>query len=175
MLYGILLTCFVAFIFTTVLFSFYPLRYKTEINTAAKLYNVNNALIASVINAESGYRPNVVSKKGAIGLMQILPTTAEWVAGKINMEFTEDTLKDPSSNILIGAYYLRYLLNKFGDTKTALIAYNAGEGNVQGWLGVKEYSANGNEGVILTKCPYPATNKYVEKVLNGTKFYKHRF
>ena len=174
-LYGALLMGFVALIYTTVLFSFYPLKYKTEIRTIAEFYDVNSALIASVINAESGYHPNAVSNKGAVGLMQVIPSTAEWVASKIGIDFSIDALKHPRTNILIGTYYLKYLLDKFRDTKTALIAYNAGEGNVQNWLGNTAYLAKDSENAVLKSCPFPGTNKYVEKVLNGIKFYKHRF
>ena len=159
-LYGLALVGVVAAVYFSVLFSVFPLKYKAEIESASKLYGVDSALIASVINAESGYKANAVSSKGAVGLMQVMPATAEWVAKKMKIELYD--LKDPKTNILIGTYYLKYLLDKFGDTKTALMAYNAGEGKVQGWLNEKK------------ACPYPETNKYVEKVLNGRKFYSIR-
>ena len=176
----------VAAVFTVMLYSFYPLKYKTEIKSAGSLFDVEASLIASVINAESGYHSNAVSGKGAVGLMQIMPDTAAWVASKLAGlsdipapldadTLDADSLKNPEINILIGAYYLKYLLNKFEDKKTALIAYNAGEGNVQTWLSEKEYATAGDDRVVLFTCPYPETNRYVEKVLNGQKFYKHRF
>ena len=145
----------------------YPLHYKNEILFASKLYDVDAVLIASIINAESSFDANAVSNKGAVGLMQIMPSTAEWIAGKIGIEFTPEILKHPKTNILIGTFYIRYLLDKFGDIKTALMAYNAGQGKVQQWLDM-------NNATRLTTTPYPETNRYVEKVLNGKRWYRHR-
>jgi len=167
-LYICLALSLVAIVFVTVLFTMFPLKHKNYITEAATLYNVDPVLIASVINAESSFRKDAVSQKGAVGLMQVMPATGEWVAKQLKIDFTEETLKDPHTNILIGTYYLNYLLEKFKDLKTALIAYNAGEGKVATWLT--------DAGVTtLTTCPYPVTNKYVEKVLNGMNFYKIRF
>ena len=145
-----------------------------EIKQAADLYKVDEVLIASVINAESGYKPNAISNKGAVGLMQIMPSTAEWVGEKLDIAINEEILKNPKTNIFIGTYYLKYLLDKFGDMKTALIAYNAGEGNVISWLNDNKYSAMINNRTVLTSCPFKTTNRYVEKVLNGLNFYKLR-
>jgi len=157
----------IAIVFTAVLLTVHPLKYKEYISEASALYGVDRVLIASVINAESSFRPNAVSNKGAVGLMQIMPATGEWVAKKMNIGFDDETLFDPRTNILIGTFYLNYLLGKFKDIQTALIAYNAGEGKVQAWL-----AEAGTP--VLTSCPYPVTNKYVKKVLNGMRFYKIR-
>ena len=166
----ILTACLVviATVFTATLLAIYPLKYKKHISETAELYNVDQSLIASVINAESSFRPDSVSNKGAIGLMQIMPATGEWVAKKMQIEFTNETLTDPHTNVLIGTFYLNYLLNKFKDERTALIAYNAGEGKVTKWLADSESST-------LTTSPYPVTNKYVDKVINGKRFYRFRF
>jgi soluble lytic murein transglycosylase len=157
----------IVIVFTATLFTVYPLKYKKYIIEAADLYNVDRVLIASVINAESSFRKDAISNKGAVGLMQIMPTTGEWVAGKIGIEFTAETLTDPRTNILIGTFYLNYLITKFGDTRTALIAYNAGEGKVRTWLA--EQGA-----LTLTTCPYPVTNRYADKVSHGMRFYRIR-
>jgi len=154
-------------LFTVALFAMYPLKYKDHITEASELYNVDKVLIASVINAESSFKPNAVSNKGAIGLMQVMPSTGEWVAKKMSVEWGDEILYDPRTNILIGTYYLNYLLNKFNDVTTALIAYNAGEGKVAVWL-------SENDTTTLTSCPYPVTNRYVKKVMNGLDFYKVR-
>jgi len=158
----------IAIVLTAVLLTAYPLKYKKHINAAADLYDVDPVLIASVINAESSFRRGAVSNKGAVGLMQIMPATGQWCAKKMNIEFNEETLQDPRTNILIGTFYLSYLQEKFRDERTALMAYNAGEGKVTAWL------AKIDQPALLT-CPYPETNKYVDEVLNGLKFYKLRF
>lgn len=165
----------IAIVFTTVIFTLYPLKYKKHIDIAANTYNVDPVLIASVINAESGFRRNAISSKGAVGLMQVMPPTAEWIAEKINIDIDSKTLEDPHTNILIGTYYLNYLLDKFNDLRTALIAYNAGEGKVVTWLTDGRYSTEANGHSVLTSCPYPSTNRYVEKILNSVNIYKLRF
>jgi len=148
------------------LFAFYPIKYKTEIREAAALYSVDKVLVAGIINAESGFKKDAVSAKGAVGLMQIMPPTADYIAAQTGWGEGFD-LRDPRTNIMFGTYYLRYLLDKFGDTKTALIAYNAGEGNVTRWLADARVA-------VLTTSPYKETNAYVDKVLNSRSFYRFR-
>lgn len=139
----------------------YPLKYETEIQAAASKYDVSPALIASVINAESSFNKDKISKKGAVGLMQVLPSTANYVTQE-NMN-----LFNAGENIDVGTRYLSYLIKKFDDIDTALFAYNAGEGNVARWLD--------EQGVTkLTNCPFPETNSYVAKVKKGVNFYHSR-
>lgn len=147
---------------------FYPLRYKGEIVTNATVNAVPPELVAAIINAESGFVADRVSAAGAVGLMQILPTTANYTAQKFNMSPAVPNLFDPAENIAVGTKYLRYLIDKFGDTPTALFAYNAGEGNVALWLAQQETDT-------LTECPFPETNAYVSKILKSVKYYKFRF
>jgi len=153
----------IAIAFSSVVFFAFPLKYKSEIRAASARHDVDPVLVASIIRAESGFKPKAVSPKGAVGLMQIMPATADFIAAM--MEKETYNLYDPGDNIDMGVFYLRYLLDKFGDQRTALMAYNAGEGNVNRWLG-------GN--VRLVTCPFPETNAYVERVLNGKSYYKYR-
>jgi soluble lytic murein transglycosylase len=145
----------------------FPLRYKSEIIENANQNNIAPELLAAIINAESGFVPNKISNKGAVGLMQILPTTANYTVQKFGISAAPD-LFDPAENIAVGTRYLKYLLDKFGDTTTALFAYNAGEGNVAKWLAEKQTDT-------LTECPFPETNAYAKKILRSVKFYKFRF
>ena len=145
---------------------FYSTEYKKEVTAASNRFGTDKILIFSVINAESGFDKNTVSKKGAIGLMQIMPETAVFIAGKLGVK-TYD-LFDPETNILFGSYYLKYLLSRFGDTITAVAAYNAGEGNVAKWLKIKEYSA---DGMTLKSVPYSETSAYIEKIKKSLKKY----
>ena len=146
------------------LFNPYPLKYKDEIIAAAGEYNINPAVVAALINAESGFDKNAVSRQGAVGLMQIMPSTAKWCAQKLGIEYSENDLFDPEYNIKIGAYYLSYLLQKFGSEKLALCAYNAGEGNVIKWL-------NENRKDI----PFSETRGYVPRVLFNKRVYFSKF
>ena len=126
-------------------------RYHSHIVAAARIYQLEPALLHAVISAESGYDPLARSAKGARGLMQLMPDTAR--------RYGVDDPLDPEQNIYGGAAYLRDLLTLYGkDMKLALAAYNAGEGSVI------EY---GNR-----IPPYRETTQYVPKVLSYYKRYK---
>lgn len=149
----------------------YPLKFENEISLAAREFGVEEKLIASIINAESSFNENAVSKKGAVGLMQVLPSTASWVSltnSNFEKEVEENELFSPLTNIRIGACYIKYLLEKFGDLNVALCAYNAGEGTVSKWLENKDISPNGK---TLSAVPYLETKNYVEKVEKNLKIY----
>jgi soluble lytic murein transglycosylase-like protein len=126
-------------------------RYASHIDAAADVSNVPAALIEAVITAESAFNPLAISRTGAVGLMQLMPATAA--------RFGVTDRTDPEQNILGGAKYLDFLLNKFKkNKKLAIAAYNAGEGNV------KKY---GNK-----IPPFKETRKYVPKVLSYYKKYR---
>lgn len=150
----------------------YPMKYSQEIISYAEIYNVDSALVASVINTESNFDEKAKSKKGAIGLMQIMPSTAEWVAGKIGLEYNEENLYNGNYNIEIGTFYLSYLNSYFNDEKLALCAYNAGIGNVKSWLANEEYSTDGKS---LAKIPYNETKNYLIKVYKNYHYYKNKY
>ena len=73
---------------------FYPMKYSEEISAVSEKYGVNGAIVASVANVESGFNEKAVSNKGAIGIMQLIPSTAKWLAGKIEIEYDEEKLKE---------------------------------------------------------------------------------
>jgi soluble lytic murein transglycosylase len=100
----------------------------------ARNYNLDPALLAAVIYQESKFKADARSSSGAIGLMQLLPSTAEGIALHTGgSRFEVDDLYDPEINVRYGAWYLRHLLQKYGDERTALAAYNAGQDNVDRW------------------------------------------
>ena len=150
----------------------YPFSYKEIIIENCDKYDFEYDFIASLINAESGFNKDAISNKGAVGLMQIMPKTAEFVCEKINEKYDYEKLKEPNFNIKIGTYYLKYLKTKFENKIVILCAYNAGEGVVGNWLKNKEYSTDGK---TLIKIPYSSTNSYVEKILKTQKIYKKKF
>ena len=161
------------FLFLASIAVLYPIKYKNEIlNTSIKT-GVSPVLIASVINAESRFRPQIVSNKGAIGLMQLMPTTAKEVAIELGiLDFSNDDLLDPSTNILLGTQYLSNLLDEFYDTTTALAAYNAGPNRVREWLQNPDYSTDGK---TISTCPFTETNDYIAKIMHYQKFYINYF
>jgi soluble lytic murein transglycosylase len=112
----------------------YPLRYREFVIAHARNYRLDPALLAAVIYQESKFRPSAKSSSGAIGLMQLLPSTAHGIALHTGgSKFRTSDLYDPELNIRYGAWYLRHLLDKYGDERTALAAYNAGQENVDRW------------------------------------------
>jgi soluble lytic murein transglycosylase len=112
----------------------YPLRYETIVRGHARNYRLDPALLAAVIYQESKFRADVESRSGAIGLMQLLPDTAKGIAVHTGgSRFRVQDLYTPEINVRYGSWYLRHLLDKYGDERTALAAYNAGQENVDEW------------------------------------------
>ena len=112
----------------------YPLKYESIVRGHAKNYHLDPALLAAVIDQESKFHSDVKSSSGAIGLMQLLPDTAKGIAVHTGgTRFRVQDLYDPEINVRYGAWYLRHLLDKYGDERTALAAYNAGQENVDEW------------------------------------------
>jgi soluble lytic murein transglycosylase len=112
----------------------YPLHYEQIVRGHARNYDLDPALLAAVIYQESKFKADARSDSGAIGLMQLLPDTAKGIALHTGgTAFRVDDLYDPEINVRYGAWYLRHLLRKYGDERTALAAYNAGQDNVDRW------------------------------------------
>jgi soluble lytic murein transglycosylase len=112
----------------------YPLRYEQIVRGHAKNYRLDPSLLAAVIYQESKFDAGARSGSGAIGLMQLLPDTAQGIAVRTGgTSFVVDDLYEPELNVRYGAWYLRHLLDKYGDEATALAAYNAGQTNVDRW------------------------------------------
>jgi soluble lytic murein transglycosylase len=113
----------------------FPLRYASIVRGHAANYRLNPALLAAVIEQESKFRTDAKSSAGAIGLMQLQPATAKGIAIRTGgNKFVVSDLYDPEINVRYGAWYLRHLLDKYKDERTALAAYNAGQANVSEWL-----------------------------------------
>jgi soluble lytic murein transglycosylase len=112
----------------------HPFRYQQIVLGHARNYRLDPALLAAVIYQESKFKADARSDRGAIGLMQLLPATAEGIAERTGgSKFRVADLLDPELNVRYGAWYLRHLLDKYGSERTALAAYNAGQRNVDGW------------------------------------------
>lgn len=122
------------------------------IQEASRRTGLHSALIQAVIRTESAFDPDAVSSKGAVGLMQLMPATAQ--------QYGVSDLTDPKANVYAGSLHLRELMERFSnDLKLSLAAYNAGEGAVRRY---------GN-----TIPPYPETQQYVVKVLRYYREYLH--
>jgi soluble lytic murein transglycosylase len=112
----------------------YPLHYSDLVREQAGKRGIDPALLAAVIYQESKFRPSAKSSSGAIGLMQLTPSTAQGIAIRTGgTAFTVDDLTDPAINIRYGTWYLHDLFAKYGSLDLVLAAYNAGQGNVDRW------------------------------------------
>jgi soluble lytic murein transglycosylase len=140
----------------------HPLAYEETIQSASADYALEPALVAAVIRTESGFDPQVESHKGAYGLMQIQPETARFISERSGI--TSD-YRGPQTNIRMGAWYLRYLQNRYnGDERLALAAYNSGEGQVDQWISEKGFE-------VGRDIPFKETRDYVEDVLAARDTY----
>lgn len=145
----------------------YPIKYQTEITEYSSSYNLNRALVYSVVKVESDFSESAVSSKGAKGLMQITDATAKYIATLLNEN--KYNLFDAKTNIRYGCFYLNYLISRFSDTETAIVAYNAGEGRVAEWLKNPKYS---NDGITLKNIPFKESKEYLEKITQTFSKYK---
>jgi soluble lytic murein transglycosylase len=139
----------------------YPLEYEHIVRGHARQYDLDAALLAAVIYRESKFDADARSSSGALGLMQLLPDTAEGIAQLTGgSRFEVDDLFDPEINVRYGSFYLRRLLRKYDDERLALAAYNAGQANVDEWI------ASGEEEI-----PFPETREFVDNVLEAREIY----
>jgi len=112
----------------------YPLRYSEYVRVHAREHGLDPALVAAVIYQESKFNPDAQSSSGAIGLMQLTPSTAHGIAVRTGGNaFKTSDLYDPEINIRYGAWYLHDLFAKYHSERLVLAAYNAGQGNVDRW------------------------------------------
>jgi soluble lytic murein transglycosylase len=151
-----------------------PLRHEDVIRQQAGDKDLDPALIAGVIFAESHFRDQT-SHAGAKGLMQLMPEKADYTAQKSGgTAFVQGDLATPQVNIAYGSWYLRYLLDKYdGREVLALAAYNAGQGNVDAWLA--EAGARGESFRAAAHIPFPETRGYVKKVLAAREDYRREY
>lgn len=148
----------------------YPLSYQDEIRGYARIYHLDPAMVAAVIYEESRFRPATRSSAGAVGLMQLLPSTARGIALRTGGgDFHPRTdLLNPDLNIRYGCWYLQHLLQKYHSRRLALAAYNAGQSNVDAWIA---RTPSGEQPQI----PFAATRSYVADVNRLTRLYRRGY
>jgi soluble lytic murein transglycosylase len=151
-----------------------PLRHDDIIRQQAREKHLDPALIAGVIYTESRFRDQT-SRAGAKGLMQLMPSTAAYIARKSGgTAFVQGDLATPQVNISYGSWYLRYLLDKYGGNKIlTLAAYNAGEGKVDQWW--RDAAARGERFRVARHIPFPETRQYVSHVLAAARDYRREY
>jgi len=151
--------------------SLYPLYYEDMIRERALEYEIDPLLVLAMIREESRFNSWDESVAGARGLMQIIFSTGEWIAQKINLEeFNDEMLFDPEINIDLGCWYIDYLEERFSDDSILVISgYNAGPGTTSKWL--KQYDRS-NLDSFVENIPYAETREHIKKVIKSYHMYK---
>ncbi len=147
----------------------YPTYYREVLSKEAQIRNLEEPWVFGLVRQESRFLAEAKSPMGAAGLMQLLPSTARWVAKKIGMkEYRLSRVNQPEVNAALGAFYLRHVLDGFnGNPVLASAAYNAGPGRARLWCDTKPL-----EGAIyIETIPFPETRQYVKKVMANTVYY----
>ena len=150
----------------------HPLQYSEYVEKYSAEYAVPKELVYAVIKTESKFKSDAVSRKGAVGLMQMTPDTFIWLCEKNGENNTDaNLLYTPEVNIKYGTMYLGMLYTQFESWETALAAYNAGPKTVKEWLNDDNISKDG----VLVNIPYKETDKYIKKVINAKNIYKELY
>jgi len=137
---------------------------------------IERALALAIIRQESEFDSAAKSPSGALGMMQLLPSTAKEIARKNGLKTSRSRLLEPEHNVTLGSHYIARLINSYdGSYILAIAAYNAGPGNVHHW--VKRFDTPGNDADNavnwIEKIPYDETRNYVQRVLENVQVYRH--
>lgn len=151
--------------------SLYPICFEDIIREYALKYEIDPLLVMAMIREESRFNSWDESAAGARGLMQIIFSTAEWIAPKINIiDFNDEMLFSPKVNINLGCWYIHYLKEKFSNDYTLMISgYNAGPGITDQWLERYDQSDLDN---FVENIPYAETREHIKKVMKSYQMYK---
>lgn len=151
----------------------HPLYFRGDIERTAARYNLQAAYVAAIIKNESSFRTDARSNAGALGLMQLMPDTAEWIAGKLkDNSYTFERLADGKLNMEYGCWYLNFLSKRFwSDPILTTAAYHTGQGKVANWLSDKKISPDGRR-IPLENMPDGPTKQYVRRVLDSYAIYE---
>jgi soluble lytic murein transglycosylase len=150
----------------------YPRQYSEYVSEYSAAYGVPEYVVYAVIKVESDFASNAESHAGAIGLMQLMPDTFDWVSMRLKRSSEQGMLYDPRTNIEYGTYMLSFLYMRYNRWDTAFAAYNAGHSRVDQWLTDPEIT---DEDGNLVRIPFRETEKYVKKVNDAIEVYKRLY
>ncbi|KAB8334967.1 tail length tape measure protein [Scytonema tolypothrichoides VB-61278] len=143
----------------------YPFPYQKEIEQWSQKRQLNPLLVTGLMRQESHFEPKVRSTAGAVGLMQVLPSTAKWIAPQIQFDSTKINLENPNENIMFGTWYLDHTHEQYGNNSMLAIAsYNAGPGNVSKWV---KTLPKEDPDEFVESIPFDETKNYVRQVLGN--------
>lgn len=150
----------------------YLAPYRDITHNYAAQQNVDESWVYGLIRQESRFAMAARSSVGAHGLMQIMPDTARWVARKLHLPYKPAMLEDINGNVQLGTYYLKHVLETFGNSQVlATAAYNAGPGRAREWQGSVPLEA----AIYVESIPFQETRDYVRKVMTNAVFYSRNF
>jgi soluble lytic murein transglycosylase len=151
----------------------YLAPYRDQLKAAARQLDLDEAWVNGLIRQESRFIAQAKSRVGAGGLMQLMPATAKWVAGKIGLkDWQSSQVTDVDTNLSLGTYYLRHVLDSLdGSPVLASAAYNAGPGRARAWRGDQSMEA----AIYAETIPFSETRDYVKKVMANSSYYAHNF
>ena len=152
---------------------FFPLHFREYVEASAEEFDVSPWLVFAVIREESSFRVEAVSPVGAMGLMQLMPATAEWAIELTGFDICLDDIMVPRYNIRLGTWYIDWLRNYYnGDLILTIAAYNAGLTNVDNWLaeGIWDGSLENVDDI-----PFPETRRYVRYVWESYNMYRRLY
>jgi soluble lytic murein transglycosylase len=150
----------------TVMQTIYPLEYEETIRTVSAEHDLEPTFVAAVVYTESRFRPDVESHRGAYGLMQLLPRTADFIRDRSGID---GDYRDPRVNLRMGVWYLSYLEDRYmGDERLVLAAYNSGEGRVDAWISNRGFD-------VGEDIPFRETREYVQSVLEARQTYEELY
>jgi soluble lytic murein transglycosylase len=147
----------------------FPLPYESSLRSAAAGNHVDPMFMAGLIRQESAFESNAVSHQGAMGLMQVLPSTASKLARQLKVRYARASLTDPGYNLKLGARYLADLIQVFGTHEAVLAAYNAGEDRVVQWTTGQNYLETAE---FVESIPFTETREYVQIVIRNAEVYR---
>jgi soluble lytic murein transglycosylase len=152
----------------------HPLAYVNEFSNASSRAGVDMLLLLSIAKSESSFEPQAISPKGAAGLMQLMPKTARSISRKAGLKrLKKKELLSPDNNVLLGAYELSRMIERFdGNFTLAIAAYNAGPDVVGGWVGA---GSNGDPDMFVETIPYRETRRYVKDVIASYAAYSELY
>ncbi|AUB42887.1 slt, soluble lytic murein transglycosylase [Nostoc flagelliforme CCNUN1] len=143
----------------------YPFPYLREIEKWSIERKLNPLLVTALMRQESRFEPKIKSVADATGLMQVLPSTAKWIAPQIKVDFKTISLENPNDNIMLGTWYLGHTHDQYNNNSLLAIAsYNAGPGNVSKWL---QTQTTQDPDEFVEQIPFDETKNYVRQVFGN--------
>ena len=148
----------------------YPIKFEEEVYKYSEELDIDPMLTFAIIKTESNFKEQVVSRSGAIGIMQLMESTAKEQAKKLDIKYSKEILYDAEINLKIGLNYFNTLLDYYNQNYIlAFAAYNAGLGNVQKWISEGTIKPDGSD---IENIPFKETNMYVRKIIKNYEIYK---